>query len=348
MSPPASPNGPDSDHRNRLIDGMRGASALAVMLYHFNVGSNWVELPYWHEIAAFGYLGVAVFFVLSGFCIGQSWLKSPGARSFLRRRFWRIYPAYAASIAFIALCAVVRRHLGGVNDVARLPAGPRSLLATITLCTAPASTVPTMNWVYWSLTYEMFFYIVLGALLWVPTASGRRQALVGVHVAFCILALTGAPLSGTPLFFVDNWNLFALGVGACLLSVRAREAPWFLAISAAALAAKAGLGRFAPYDWTGVASVALLLLPHKHFAPGARHALVFLGRISYSIYLFHVPVGLFVFMRLVRPWIVGSRLRFALMQGIGMVFVIAFAALSYRFLEKPFLRRRPQPDCAPV
>ena len=202
---------PPSDHRDRLIDGMRGASALGVMLYHFNVGSYYPELSVWHRLTSYGYLGVAVFFVLSGYCIGQSWLRRPDAGGFFRQRFRRIYPAYLASVAFIVLCALVRKQLGGTNDVARLPLRPKDVLAVLTLCTEPASTVRTMNWVYWSLTYEVFYYLVMGMVLWVPAAARRRQALLGLHILFCALALSRAPLSGTPLFFVENWNLFAPG-----------------------------------------------------------------------------------------------------------------------------------------
>ena len=238
---------------------------------------------------------------------------------------------------------MVRKEVGGINDVVRLPARPVEILAVLTLFTAPATSVPTVNWVFWSLTYELFFYFVMGAVLWVPAVFRRRQVLLGIHVALCALSLTGISFSGTPLFFVDDWNLFGMGIGICFLSSGAREGAWFLGISAVTLAAKIGLGHFGPYDWAAVVAVGLLLMPHRRLALGRGNPLVFLGRISYSLYLLHVPVGLFVFMRLVRPWIVDSRLRFASMQFIGVILVIAVSALSYRFFEQPFLRRRARP-----
>lgn len=343
----SAPAGPLSGHRDRFIDGMRGASALAVMLFHFNAGLYYPEVKFWHGVAGYGYLGVVVFFVLSGYCIGQSWLKGAAVGAFFRRRFWRIYPAYLASLGFIVLCALARKQLGGINDVARLPTRPGQILAVLTLCTRPASAVPTINWVYWSLTYEVFFYLIMGLTLGVPAVVRRRQTLLGLHLVFCGLSLTGARLAGTPLFFVDEWNLFALGIGTCMVSARAREAPRFLAVSAATLAAKIALGRFAPYDLAALVAAFLLLLPHRYFAPGPRHPLVLAGRISYSVYLLHVPIGLFVFMRLVRPWIADSPGRFALMQVAGAALVFAAATLSFRFFEKPFLSRRSQPTPIP-
>jgi len=339
MSAPQSPAWSSSDHRDRFIDALRGTSALAVMLYHFNVGSYYPELTHWRRLTSYGYLGVAVFFVISGYCIGKSWLKSPGTGAFLGQRFRRIYPAYAASLGFIILCALVRKQFGGTNDVARIPTTPASILAVLTLSTEPASTVPTMNRVYWSLTYEVFFYLVMGLVLCVPTIIRQRQALLGVHGAFCALALSGVSFTGTPLFFVNDWNFFAMGMGVCLVSVRAPEALWFLSISGVTLAANAALGRLGPYDWAAMASVFLLLLPHRYIAP---HPLVFLGRISYSLYLLHVPVALYVFLRLVRPLIGESRPRFALMQAVAAALVIAAATLFHRVFEKPFLHRRTQ------
>ena len=347
MSATQSSAGSSSDHRDRFIDAMRGTSALAVMVYHFNVGSYYPALMHWHRVVSYGYLGVAVFFVISGYCIGKSWLRSPDMFAFLKQRFRRIYPAYAASVAFIILCALVRKHFGGINDVARIPTAPASVLAVFAIYTAPASTVPTMNWVYWSLTYEVFFYLVLGMVLCVPTAFRPRRALLAAHGVLCALALSGWHFSGTPLFFVDNWNLFALGIGICMVSIHAREAYGFLAISAATLIAKAALGRLGLYDWVAMASVVLLLLPHRLLAPGPRHPLVYAGRISYSLYLLHVPVALYVFMRLVRPWIGDSPSRSALMQVAAAALVIACAAFSYRFVERPFLRPRLQPAPAP-
>src|SRR5215469_16550516 len=95
------------------VDQLRGAAALAVVLCHLSV-SAYVNTPspgeaHWPMLGlvlGFGYAGVPLFFVISGFCIHLPQARAraseagaqPDWRQFFRRRFWRLYPPYAASI----------------------------------------------------------------------------------------------------------------------------------------------------------------------------------------------------------------------------------------------------------
>ena len=344
---PSAPRGADGADRDRLIDALRGASALAVVFHHLNATVPRDLIPAahaWGRLTEFGYLGVPVFFVLSGLCIGQSWRKSSGPASFFRRRFWRIYPAYLASVVLTLGVVFAWTRLQGLNDIIGLPVTPAHIVATLSLCTQPATSFTTVNWVYWSLTNEIFYYAVIGALLFWPGGRGRGWALVGLNVGLSVLALTGGDLGGTPLFFVDHWNLFALGLGVCLVAARAPEAPWFLAVSGGQLLWQVGRGQFGLPEWVGWATLVVLLLPRGRLAPGPRNPLVFLGKISYSLYLVHVPVGVFVFMKVVLPWVGVSSARFVVTQIAGTALVIVAAAFFYRYFEQPFLtglRRRP-------
>lgn len=89
--------------RIKELDVFRGFAALAVVLYHYttmynkmcNVSSSW-ELPY-------GWLGVPVFFILSGFVIYLTVDKSKSAIDFLKKRFIRLYPTYWLCL-LITLC----------------------------------------------------------------------------------------------------------------------------------------------------------------------------------------------------------------------------------------------------
>jgi peptidoglycan/LPS O-acetylase OafA/YrhL len=334
-----------AEGRDRLVDALRGASALAVVLFHLTVAPYYppgAVLPgLWSRLMAYGYLGVPVFFVLSGFCIGQSWRKSSGAGGFLRRRFWRIYPAYFASLLLSLGIILVRKWVHGINDIVALPATLPHVIATLTLWTDPASHYSTINWVYWSLTNEAFYYCVLGGLLWLATPRARGRGLLALHAALSALHLTGWNLHATPLFFVDHWDVFALGLAACLLAAGAPEAGWFLAISCGHMAALMVLGRCGLFEIIGLAGFALLLLPHARLTPRPSHPLVTVGRFSYSLYLIHVPVGVFVFMRHVAPLLAGSAFGFAFAQLAGLALVLCAAALFHRAIEKPFLSAAP-------
>jgi peptidoglycan/LPS O-acetylase OafA/YrhL len=125
----------------------------------------------------FGAVGVDVFFVLSGFVVSLSAAHAHSARDFLLRRAIRIFPLYALlTLAFAATARVM-----GVSVDASFVAQSLLLLPTFT-----GATLPVID-IGWTLTFEVFFYAVLGALLALPD----RRALVAraaVVVAGCILA----------------------------------------------------------------------------------------------------------------------------------------------------------------
>ena len=180
---------PSSARRLPALDGLRGLAALAVVLHHiyaisfhyYATDSALLASPagrLFMTAGRWGTLGVPCFFVLSGFCVGQTWLQAKSARDFAVRRWRRIFPAYYASLALVLGCAITVRLITGVNDITKFPpvtAG--NIFATLTLMTAPASQTPTVTWVYWTLTYEVIFYVVLTGLLFLP-AKVRLAVLV--------------------------------------------------------------------------------------------------------------------------------------------------------------------------
>ena len=152
------------------LTSLRWYAALLVFFVHVDfVPFQWTPLnPF--EI---GYVGVAFFFVLSGFVL--TWSSAVVVRSgrFYWRRFARIYPAHIATFAIVGLAAVAW-HLPKV--------GYLSALMNITLTQAwwPGyRMVETWNGVSWSLSAEAFFYLCFPAILiWVRRATPRAAACV--------------------------------------------------------------------------------------------------------------------------------------------------------------------------
>src|SRR5215211_5654448 len=144
------------------LTGLRAVAALVVFAHHAQLYGGWPELRFLEA----GYLGVSLFFVLSGFVL--TWAARPGdsARRFWRRRFARIYPAYLVGVAL----AVVL--------VDRPPLGP--LLANLALVQA---WIPDLDYSFgvsspnWSLSCEAFFYALFPFVAWRAAALAPGRAL---------------------------------------------------------------------------------------------------------------------------------------------------------------------------
>jgi peptidoglycan/LPS O-acetylase OafA/YrhL len=201
------------DDRSRKLDGrmasldlLRLVAALSVVGFHYLFRGAAPEpfldagYPAAAPFAIFGYLGVNLFFLISGFVIawsaeGRTW------RDFAIARFARLYPGYLAcmSASFIVL-AVARDP--------RLPADVSAYLANL-LMFAPALHRPFMDGVYWSIVLEIVFYGWIALLL--MTGLFRRHRL---QVIAAWLLITAA-------------NEFVLKSGALRLALLTEYAPFF-------------------------------------------------------------------------------------------------------------------------
>ncbi|HEU4583396.1 MAG TPA: acyltransferase [Polyangiaceae bacterium] len=346
------------------LDGLRGLAILAVLWHHAlpRPESGWIGR---------GHVGVRLFFALSGFLITARLLAERRATGevalgrFWMRRALRIFPLYYAVLALFAL------YLGQRPGAAGSAHFFDNLLfhASYTSNWFVDYQVPHPVWFAfgWSLATEEQFYA-----WWPPLASALRRS-TAMLVLLAVLALQqlavyeALGLSGTPLRICASLAP-ALSLGALLglaLEQRALFEPlWalfgkFPALCASglalALAWLIGSGAGAPL-WLDLAFTALvasaLLAPTSWLgrtcsAPALRE----MGRVSYGIYLFHVPLlGL---LRRLSPW---------LAERPGVLFVLALglslaaAELSYRYVEWPLLqlaRRRfsvrlDRPDSRPV
>lgn len=171
----------DRQGRLAVLDGLRLVAALVVALYHFTgfepgVRASWGSAPphAFPEIYAatsYGWLGVDLFFIISGFVICMSgWGRTVGG--FFRSRVTRLFPAYWAAVilttAVVALWPSVRHPLH-VTDV----------LVNLTMLNHPVK-VPAVDGVYWTLWAEARFYLLFAvALLWRGQISYNRTLLFG-------------------------------------------------------------------------------------------------------------------------------------------------------------------------
>ena len=344
--PPTAPLG----HRPEL-DGLRAIAVLVVALFHTKLG-----------VARGGWVGVDVFFVLSGFLITTLLLEERGARgrvdlrAFYARRALRLLPALAVLLACLAVLVAVgaagSASLGGAPWVIGYVANWAFALEE------PFSPLVHL----WSLSVEEQFYVVwplmlLGLVRLAPSAR-RQLAVVGavtvtVMVARTVLVLTDT-VSTRRAYFGSDLRADALLLG-CLLGI-AHHTGWTVSMAAhlrrlawpaVAVLAVAVVAAPSPFDEIGplayvpvdVASFvvigAVVALPQR-WAALSWPPLVRVGVLSYGVYLWHLPL-MFVFA--MAPL---TRLLVAIPASI------AIAAISHRVVEAPALRwkRRFEPATA--
>ncbi len=335
--------------RNRWIDGLRALSALAVVLFHFNcalvtVPQDWLAGS-WHMIWMRGYWGVGVFFALSGYCLFPGWNRAAGCFDFLRRRFVRIFPPYWASLLLIAGLALAARLITGVNDMAALPREPQTIAATLLLLTDPLTAIPTINWVYWTLTCLLACYLLMGLVLLCPRST-RIPVLAGLHVLLCLIAAGWPPIATGPLFFVQHWPVFGCGLALAVYEQGRLAGGIMLLTSLLSAVWLIGHGGDKPHLLAvGGATVALLALCRNRIFPERLRPLAWIGEISYSLYLVHVPIGVYGLMRFLPQQFTLSVSHIA-SQLVLLAATVAVAWLFYLLAERPFLPPAPSPASA--
>lgn len=268
-------------HSNRIpvIEVLRGLAALSVALFHFT-GQMTTAIPQF--LHAYGWLGVDVFFVISGAVIPLSLFgKDYRLRdfpTFMLRRLVRLEPAYLASI-FITL---MLWHASGAAPRFQGEAPNYSIgqLVSHLLYVIPLTAYHWVNPVYWSLAYEFVFYIIVG--LTFSSLISRPIEVTGVA------ALTAVALAGFLLSGIDP-RIAEFGIGALLMrgmvqpSLLPRIVPWMAALMLTIFIGSEAISVVI----VGATMAAILLLRRREFGPWA----IYCGAISYSLYLLHVPIG---------------------------------------------------------
>lgn len=367
--PPATAARPRSVPYHRGLDGLRAVAVLAVLAYH----QSSVRLPG-------GFLGVDVFFTLSGFLITSLLLAEHTRTGRLDiRRFWvhrirRLVPALLLTILLVSAWA---SWLAADGSLAQLRGD------------AAASMAYVLNWRFvlegrsyffeffpsplrhlWSLGVEMQWYLIWPVVVWlVLRGTDRRSAVGPLRVLLVAVALAGLSalemawlfdpgtdpsrayygtdahasplLIGAAVAALGAWRpwprdrattlcIGALGIGGAMALAWAffeatGTSPWlyeggFALVGIAAAAVVVAAGHDAGPGWANPVRLGLSVLP-----------LVWLGRISYGVYLYHWP--LYFVVTTERTGLVGWQLFLARLAA-----TVALATASYLAIERPIRR----------
>ena len=370
------------------LDGMRGIAVLwVVMFHHVALGDAsrdaWIEalgaIPLVDAVVRNGYLGVDLFFLISGFLLTLPWFvhaaagqAPPAAREFYARRVRRIVPAYYVQLALLFLLFIPllrgwdywKRDLYVIlwNGVAH--AGFLHLTSPLT------SGSLAVNGALWTLAIEAQYYLLLPllapflvrapvraavaafaiAIAWQWQARHGLDAWIaqqmrwGAHWRWTEETVRHLQLTQLPSYL----GHFALGslLGLAWLQWRdkvARLRPWLALAAAGALAlllVAVGTREAIAGEQTWIVTtlaLGTLLLASAFGGPVSRALLdrgplAFVGRVSYSAYLYHLPLLLL--------WNAHSPLQGTAASLPAYLALILLAAwISWRFIEQPFLKR---------
>jgi len=308
-------------------------------------------------IGATGAFGVSLFFVLSSYLITELLLREKqligtlDIRSFYIRRILRIWPLY---FAFLALAVALQWIVPGQHVTLRAGVWFSFLAGNwfIVFHGFPSSVIFPL----WSVSIEEQFYITWPAVVRKVSETGMLLFAGGLLAAATVAriylgmdhALEGDVWCNT---FVQLDPIAAGILIAVLLkgeiprlSRLARVAMMLAGITALAFGslyfgikndplttARIVLG----YPSVAIGGALLLLSVLRYRTSGGNRALIYLGRISYGLYVFHV-LGLLISDHTV-PDQTASLFRYSLRVGVALAATIAMAAVSYRWLETPFL-----------
>ncbi|MFJ1973141.1 acyltransferase family protein [Streptomyces sp. NPDC087903] len=336
--------GPRRRPRLYAIDGIRLMAALMVALHHY-AGTRRVDQPHnlvWdrpvsdimptvYRFAAYGWIGVEIFFVISGFVICMScWGRTP--RQFFVSRVIRLYPAYWFATAFTTAVLVA---LPGVWDRLRL----RDVLLNLTMLQT-GSGVRNVDGVYWTLWSELRFYLLFLAVV----ATGLTYRKVVVFCCVWGTAAMLAPVSGFPLLELvanpDGAWYFIAGLALYLMHRFGRDLLLWGILAMAWLMGQRELGRRIDEvehvsGWRGsVLIFTVFLLVMVAVALGATDRvrwkwLVTAGSLTYPLYLVHYAAGTTVINRL------RDTMDARLLVATVIAAFLALGWLVHRFVERP-------------
>jgi peptidoglycan/LPS O-acetylase OafA/YrhL len=306
-------NNPASPSHLRALDGLRGVACLAVVAHHCYFSAGQYTWPFGiPKLFSYGYLGVEIFFVLSGFCLAYPLLKQPSRPDdwarYARHRFRRIFPPYwAAYLLFFTISLLIRwLQIEPFAQTQLLPVpNLRQFLYTFFLVAV------WFNPVFWTLAVEVRWYALLPFCI---KAARRVGVVILLFVSVIVsagFAMIEKRLPGRIQFVVGPLPLylplFVMGIALAALYARKRAMPLSLLVSANRVALIAVIGLI---FWQTPAHPAVDL-NFRRIIPGGLLAssimlatlydplvkrlmcarpLPAIGLFSYSLYLLHWPL----------------------------------------------------------
>ncbi|MEN9920684.1 MAG: hypothetical protein RL538_577 [Candidatus Parcubacteria bacterium] len=353
----------DSPWYRADIEGLRGIAVLSVVFFHFD-----------YQWFSGGALGVDMFFVISGFLITSLIVREQKQNTFSLSEFWsrrirRILPALTVFMLAISLYMYSENppfssfeNVGEAITTQSVFVSNIYFLHTVNLLEPANSTRPEPLTHTWSLSVEEQFYVIFPLLLIILLSYSRNITITGLAVVtttsfiFFIYLTELDPFGNFPfsdhvylniiggfyMFPARAWELLLGSLGALVAIRLSPKGARALSASGALLIGVGLIVTIILPGWERTLPVLGTLFiiiantssetPVKKFLSWS--PLVWVGSISYSLYLWHWPI--YQFYREAHGYA-----EVPLHRSIGLLIVsLTIAAISYEFVEKPFLKKK--------
>jgi peptidoglycan/LPS O-acetylase OafA/YrhL len=317
--------------RNNTIDLLRFLAAVSVALFHnyYNLADK-PDTLYTAFFFNYGKLGVPIFFVISGYCIMIALNHAKTSIEFIIRRLFRIFPPYWFSLLFTVAIVIILKLLRGENSVTILPKTPHDIFLTFLLLTYPFTKVKGINWVYWTLLYEVLFYFAVFLCSFLKNNYFTLLLLL-ITIGSCFVPSTDLGFQS----FFKFWPIFAIGVALFkLLHDDKQKQLLNMMLFGLSLYAFYPAHQTLPFFVASVLAIIVIVI--GHYYPLRDNKISKLGDVSYSIYLIHVPLTVYCFSmyRELSPLKKNGYLN-PLLDTVLLILVIGCSKLIYSYIELP-------------
>ncbi|HEX7822481.1 MAG TPA: acyltransferase [Sphingobium sp.] len=311
--------------RVREIDALRGIGALVIVLFHYT--SRFPDMfpgaPHVGLKIDAGYDGVVVFFALSGFALQFSIRRLAHVGDFAFSRFARLFPAYWAAMAVtLAVQAVAQIPLFAIPTI--------DILVNPTMLQGFAH-LHSIDGVYWTLAVELCFYACMAGI-WRLGMLGRLEWILAGWLALALVmhVWRGFPEPLVQLLVLRHIQFFAIGLVSYRVHAGLRTWRQQVPILAATFLCVALFEEAQVLVITGLTLAFFVAMTAGRLGFVCNRPLLWVGAISYPLYLVHQHVGMTVMAKAgaagVDPWIA---LLAAIILSLGLGFAI------HRLIERP-------------
>lgn len=322
------------------LDLLRFLAALAVLVFHlaFRGGAADGLSPLVYDplvpVAKYGYLGVDLFFMISGFVIMMS-ARAESVWKFVVSRLTRLYPAFwiCCSVTFVVIL---------ISGTTRFPSSLQVYLINMTML--PGSTgTKFLDGSYWSLGIELRFYFLVALVILIGQINNAERFVYGWLLITILANFVPLPwvemkliLKYAPYFIAGAIFYFIRLQGATPLRWAAIGASWLLAVDRALAACAAQVEHYQIPHSTAVVVVLTTLfflvfaaIALRRTGPLAKHRWPMLGALTYPLYLIHQTVGYL----LITTFYPTVNVHMLFWGTVGLSLLAAY--IVCRYLEKP-------------